>query len=413
MKRILISLSIIGAVAAIATGVTIALFNDTETSTGNIFVAGTMDLKVDHLAQTYNGADCKTCSVEIVSDTSNIVATTTGGSDGPNLPHNAVLAWVHSAWTATTSGASWIWTTYPTTDYDATHDVYYTFEKTFEWWGPVVDVSLSLGVGSDNSYEVYLNGNFVSQDVNENNFAVLDNIPAGNVTPLINQGTNTLQIRVKNWQPVGWQGTPYTNPGGLLYKLTINGNCGDDWFKRHCRLWGLKDLAQGDTFWNFDDIKPGDRGINVISLHAYDNDAYACLIANHIVDAEETVVDPEIAAGDNIASVVGELSQYIKFFAWEDDNDGVYEVGELIIAGPDSPFATAIGKISLTESHTEYIGLAWCAGTQSLNGNNIVCDGSSMGDIAQTDILSAYFTAYAEQQRNNEAFDCSKVILRP
>lgn len=45
-KRILISLSVIGAVAAIAIGGTIAYFSDTETSSGNTFTAGTLDLEV-------------------------------------------------------------------------------------------------------------------------------------------------------------------------------------------------------------------------------------------------------------------------------------------------------------------------------------------------------------------------------
>ncbi len=47
MKKILISLSVIAAVAAIAIGGTIAYFSDTETSTGNTFTAGALDLKVD------------------------------------------------------------------------------------------------------------------------------------------------------------------------------------------------------------------------------------------------------------------------------------------------------------------------------------------------------------------------------
>jgi len=46
MKKILISLSVIGVVAAIAVGGTIAYFSDTETSAGNTFTAGTLDLKV-------------------------------------------------------------------------------------------------------------------------------------------------------------------------------------------------------------------------------------------------------------------------------------------------------------------------------------------------------------------------------
>jgi len=47
MKKILISLSVIVAVAAIVIGGTIAYFSDTETSTGNTFSAGTIDIAID------------------------------------------------------------------------------------------------------------------------------------------------------------------------------------------------------------------------------------------------------------------------------------------------------------------------------------------------------------------------------
>jgi len=53
-KRILMSLSVIGVVAAIAIGGTVAYFSDTETSTGNTFTAGSIDLKVDN-ESWYNG----------------------------------------------------------------------------------------------------------------------------------------------------------------------------------------------------------------------------------------------------------------------------------------------------------------------------------------------------------------------
>jgi len=46
MKRIIISLSIIAAVAAIVVGATTAYFSDTETSAGNTFSAGTIDIRV-------------------------------------------------------------------------------------------------------------------------------------------------------------------------------------------------------------------------------------------------------------------------------------------------------------------------------------------------------------------------------
>ena len=54
MKKILLSLSMIGAVAVVAIGATGAFFSDTETSTGNTFTAGAIDLKVDSECHYYN-----------------------------------------------------------------------------------------------------------------------------------------------------------------------------------------------------------------------------------------------------------------------------------------------------------------------------------------------------------------------
>jgi len=56
MKRILLSLSIIGIVSAIVIGATVAYFGDTETSTGNTLTAGSIDLKID-LHCPDNGCD--------------------------------------------------------------------------------------------------------------------------------------------------------------------------------------------------------------------------------------------------------------------------------------------------------------------------------------------------------------------
>jgi len=57
------SIAAVAFVGALVVGATIAYFSDTETSSGNIFTAGNIDLKVDHLKQVYNGVDCKTCEV--------------------------------------------------------------------------------------------------------------------------------------------------------------------------------------------------------------------------------------------------------------------------------------------------------------------------------------------------------------
>ncbi|MDP2705064.1 MAG: SipW-dependent-type signal peptide-containing protein [bacterium] len=57
MKKILLSLGMISVVAVLAIGATGAFFSDTETSTGNTFTAGAVDLTVDS-QQHYNGMVC-------------------------------------------------------------------------------------------------------------------------------------------------------------------------------------------------------------------------------------------------------------------------------------------------------------------------------------------------------------------
>jgi len=54
MKKILLSLSMIGVLASVVVMSTGAFFSDTETSTGNTFTAGAVDLKVDSKCHYYN-----------------------------------------------------------------------------------------------------------------------------------------------------------------------------------------------------------------------------------------------------------------------------------------------------------------------------------------------------------------------
>jgi len=57
MKKIILSVAMIAAVAAVAIGATTAYFSDVETSTGNTFTAGAIDLTVDN-EQHYNNTIC-------------------------------------------------------------------------------------------------------------------------------------------------------------------------------------------------------------------------------------------------------------------------------------------------------------------------------------------------------------------
>lgn len=420
MKKIIFSVGIIVALAAVVIGATGAFYSDTETSSGNIFVAGSIDLKVDHLAQTYNGVDCKTCDMTVVSDTSDVVIEKNGVA---LTPYSAVLAWVHPNWTAqndaslAASSAQWIWEQNPTQQADTLVDTSYTFKKEFTWWGPISGSDLFMAVGSDNGVQVYLNNVLIGSNTGE--FGYLQGsmlqIPAASITGNIVQGNNVLKFVVTNMGLSN--GTPSSNPAGLIYKFHIDGNCGDAYFQNACRLWGPKDLADGDTFFNFDDVKPADHGTNVISLHVDSNDAYACLIVNNEDDMENDLVDPEAEVGDlpNVGNLFGfgELSNYLDIFAWNDLNgNGIYEpAGEVAIY--EGNIQTELIPMSLVAGQTDYIGLAWCAGDISVDNTSglISCDGGGMLNDAQTDSFMASLTAYAEQQRNNEGFSCENVRL--
>jgi predicted ribosomally synthesized peptide with SipW-like signal peptide len=385
LSRIALSLIlIVGAGGAIVNG-TSAFFSDTETSQGNTFTAGAIDLKVDHTLQTYNG-NLIGGSLTVVSDAQTQVNA-----------HNAIpLTFVHAGWTASIPGATWIWETDGPTD--PTIDQPFTFTRTFNWSGPAT--AATLQVAADNFYQVSLNGNPVGGELaNENNFQA-GTQDSYNVLAFLTPGVNTLTFTVTNKGVPGSNGQ--SNPAGLLFKLTIDGPA---------TTWTEKDLASGDVFWNFDDVKPGDSGTNVISLHVYDNDAYACLMATNVEDNENSNIEPEQSAGDT-DTPAGELSPFLKLFVWNDGlaGDGVYTVGETIIYGPNQPlsgFGTA-QKIALQATTTQYVGTAWCFGEQSVDGGGTIsCDGSADGyNVAQTDSVVADLEFLAVQQRNNASFQC-------
>ncbi len=435
MKKILLSAGTIAVVATLAVGGTMAFYNDTETSTGNIFTAGSIDLKVDQTMASYNGEQCQTCHLEIVSNNTTVV----GSSPAVEL------SVVHPAWTAdldgghvagmpndgANDGSKWIWITdgptVPTTDQD------YTFDRTFVWNGTASDAVLYIA--TDNLYtSIRLNGHLIGSTANDNNFQLATEdvfttaADAAQLESKLVQGTNLLQVTVRN---LGLSGsTAASNPAGLLFKLEIDGSCqgsqqGGGAYQNTpgatCELWGPQDLTS-QNYFDFEDVKPGDEGTNLISLHVDSNDAYACLIPHDLNDKENTLVSPETDAGDlpntgNLAEW-GELSDYLEFFVWRDNGDGAYQASEQVLVN----VGTTIDQIQpemlalqLTGGGpTEYIGLAWCAGTQaSTTAPSITCDGSGMSNKAQTDSLIASLTAYAVQVRNNDDFSCADVDLDP
>jgi len=426
-KKILISLTVIGVVAAIAIGGTIAYFNDTETSSGNIFTAGSIDLKVDHLAQTYNGEDCETCSLTLYSGDGG--AQVVGGINTmiTSFPFQAALVVPTSITTqywVTHPTAGWIWASPATLvgDDGTNGNVTYTFEHKFNWWGDAVDVNLVFDVAADNQYEILLNGTPIAAGTGSAQYTTLDPVAQGAFLAEVDPGENTLTFIVTNLtQDNPAYNTPLNNPGGLLYYLTVTRNpedCDENSdFQQACHLWTEKDLDEGDTFFTFGDVKPADYGTNLISLHVNDNDAWICLLVDTTADNDNGLVDPEETAGDTTGGDdEGELDNYLNVALWDDeDKDGIHDVGEAILysgllANADMAIAEG-GDTPVPGGETIYVGLAWCAGeiTADTNTAEITCDGSTMLDDSQTDSLMATLTAYAEQSRNNDEFECANV----
>jgi predicted ribosomally synthesized peptide with SipW-like signal peptide len=214
--------------------------------------------------------------------------------------------------------------------------------------------------------------------------------------------------------------------------------------------WLLKDLTNGDLFFNFTDLKPGDYGEDTISIHAGSNDAYVCAEVKLTSNSENGINEPETVAGD-VTPNDGELASKVNFIWWADDGDNVLEVGEVPL--PGGPLGTlGVGNsatVQLADSQqniwspntpgplpggqTKYVGKAWCFGTlttspvlqdglgstvtpqipngtngpDSLRGGGFTCDGSQEGNESQTDGMTADISFTAVQARHNPGFLCT------
>lgn len=206
--------------------------------------------------------------------------------------------------------------------------------------------------------------------------------------------------------------------------------------------WDLKDLsddsATGDKFFNFDDIKPGDSGENTISIHIESNDAYMCASLENVVEADNTKTEPEALDdpdGLAVGEATGELDDILYFFAWVDDGaidgwqgtstdategDNVYQIGEQPLNAPTAAStlvpttwaladSTVNGGTPLSAGDTHYVGVAWCAGSMTVDSSTgaISCDGSTVNNASQTDSWSTDVKFDVVQARNNTNFECN------
>lgn len=216
--------------------------------------------------------------------------------------------------------------------------------------------------------------------------------------------------------------------------------------------WGI-DEDMG-LFFNFLDIKPGDRGEDTISIHVNNNDAYACMAIDITATPDNECTEPEGEVDDSCAvETDGELQDELQFAFWNDDGDNVYEGpdgGEYIFMGQGSAATLFDGSyIALADSQynvwtqtggpiaggdnnepVHYIAKYWCLGDMAEaavtqdnegktgqngpldRGTGFTCSGANTTNLTQTDGMEVDVEFYAVQSRNNGDFVCSSMNPR-
>ena len=416
-------IAILGIIAIAAIGGTIAFFNDTETSEGNIFIAGTIDLKVDNSAY-YNGYKCneETEKWECEPWADYVVSYISGSAitapdrmdptqalglalDSTGGPIDFVSLGVHGFGFEQGGEIVLGFDNYILSDDNVNTPDLEVIETT---WG-----------GGANICNLYPEHATVSVSLtgNDETWVILGDICQDGQLDMDSKGiTKAKYVKIVD-NSVAYSDLSYMSYDvngvralhcGVAQPIMLTQDCENS--------WDITNL-DGHHFFSIDDLKPGDHGKDIISLHVESNDAYACLEIKNKVNLENVCIDPEISAGDNPASEIGEIGDLVQIFAWKDDDvDGFYEPskGEVSL----SPVMTlneftkfgfdSANGYDIEAYGIEYMGLTWCAGTMAIDEiwGNITCDGSGNHDVAQSDSFTADLVLTAIQTRNNKSFSC-------
>ncbi|MDZ7726499.1 MAG: TasA family protein [Candidatus Campbellbacteria bacterium] len=447
-QRIVLGIAVLALVAVAGFAGTQAFFSDTEVSGGNVFAAGSIDLTVDHNRATYNGEECSNGECLTNTDT-NLIA---NGSFEEN-PVTEEEGWeifedgVVNAWSvewADASANSYGGQSRPEASLVEHHggvngwnasegDQYAELDS--DWFGPndpldgepaLVRISQDVSTTNGETYELrFMFAPRPATGVNQNELKVFvdgtEIAPSsytsdgtGDSDPQWTQYTYQFTADGANTE-IAFEGAGDNDSEGvLLDDVRVHPvECGTEEALWHCELWEAKDL-ENERFFDFGDIKPGDRGSNLISLHVDDNDSYMCLATENKENNENGLTEPESEV-DTGSDGEGELGDNLMFFAWHDeDGDGEYDSVETPLVGSPQT-ANELDQIAFAENGnalvggtTDYLGIEWCAGEMTVSGNTISCDGSNMGNESQTDSFLADLQFHAVQARNNDGFTCDQ-----
>ena len=408
-KRILMSSAIVIAVAAVTIGGTGAFFSDTETSTGNVFTAGAVDLQVDHQSASYNGEDCTTtCDPWAVEVESFTQGDRRDGSDVLAERSDPTLALGPAQTTGVQNDSS------PTgfVSLGFGGEIVLKFPNGIDD-GPGDDIRIYEATGGSNYPVESLLVEVSGDGVDWTTITVSPNeIEYDGTVEIDLNGVQTARfVRLTDTSdPADFPTRPEADGYDLDAVEAIHcddaetdGVASDIW---QCQLWEATDLTT-ETFFNFSDVKPQDSGMNVISLHVDNNDAYACLNVVNKEDNENGINRPESEAGDN-SDPAGELGANLMvagFYSDSNGNEGAELFPATAVADLDTiTYADSTTGTPIAGDSTEYIKLNWCLGEFN-------SDGSCNGDVpdinqTQTDSFLADLQFSVVQTRNNENFVC-------
>lgn len=202
--------------------------------------------------------------------------------------------------------------------------------------------------------------------------------------------------------------------------------------------WDEKSLTS-EKFFNFTNLKPGDSGETTISMHVIGDDAYARFKVANVKNNDRGCNRQEkkaetwmYGAGSETCdwNGGGELGANMDFAIWFDmgsvlgyQNDPAQDLeeGDNILNTPleydamvEADGASATDWVELKyngiyipfrDCATYYIGVAWCVGDMDIDGNSyaMTCDGSTAGNIIQSDSYSSDSIFEVVQATHNDS----------
>lgn len=171
-------------------------------------------------------------------------------------------------------------------------------------------------------------------------------------------------------------------------------------------------------FFDFDDLKPGDWGSDIVRVGIESNPAWICSNVAITEMDENVAVDPEIKAGDDEDDTSdlydGELQDYLTFRLFTDNCEGGERteiangtIAELLLAhGTGYNISDNLG-VNPVGTYCFY--KEWCFGVW----DGDFCDGSGTNNLSQSDTVKGDISFFAIQSRHNDNFDCTTVDWSP